>query len=66
MLRWLLTAAPRLEVRLEIPASMDGWRGSDGYRRLAATASDRKDMEDQWRELQRMGAELERVIIASG
>ena len=66
MLRWLLTAAPRLEVRLGIPASMDGWLGSDGYRRLAATESDRKEMDDQWRELQCMGAELERVTVVSG
>ena len=54
----LLTSAPQLEVRLLMPATLDRWltRGqSDGVGRAMS--------EQQWREFQRMGAVMERVII---
>jgi hypothetical protein len=59
----LLTAAPLLEVRLQSAASLEEWRGCWTPSVLAA---DRERIDDQWRELQRIGAEMERVTIASG
>jgi hypothetical protein len=57
----LLAAAPRLEVRLLLPATLDCWiqlRQSDD-------AEHRDVFEQQWWEMQRMGAELERVTIVN-
>jgi hypothetical protein len=62
LLRQLLTASQRLEVLLEAGASIDTWRDSFVYRQ--ASALQREQLDDQWRELQRMAAETERVTIA--
>jgi len=61
-LRRLLAAAPLLAVRLELAASIDEWRSSTSHRR--GSAADRQQIDEQWRQLQRMGADLERVTIA--
>ena len=55
----LLVAAPQLEVRLLMPATLERW--------LALGHSipvGRAVIEQQWRELQRMAAEMERVSVA--
>jgi hypothetical protein len=62
-LRQLLTAAPRLEVRLEMATSIGEWRGSLCYSHGLASALQRGQMDDQWSELQRAAAELERVTV---
>ena len=62
----LLTAAPLLEVRLQVAASLEEWRGCWTYQTPPVSAADREQIDEQWRELQHIGAELERVIIASG
>jgi hypothetical protein len=55
----LLTAAPQLEVRLLMAATLDRWLAIYS----SAGAECRTMLEQQWRELQRMATELERVII---
>jgi len=60
-LRQLLTAAPRLEVRLQMAATVEKWRKCFWY--SGTTVSQRKQMDDQWSELQRMGMEMERVTV---
>ena len=55
----LLTAAPHLEVELLMPATLDRWTAL----RPSAAAQDHAASEQQWRELQRMGAEMERVTV---
>jgi hypothetical protein len=62
-MRRLLAAAPRLKVRLHAP-SLDRWRmalwyfGNDD-------AAQTEQMDEQWHELQRMGADLERVTAVA-
>ena len=56
----LLTAAPQLEVRLLMAATLERWLAlgqSAGPNRVKFT--------EQWQELQRMGAEMDGVIIAN-
>jgi len=60
-LRRLLTAAPRLEVRLQMATSIDQWRALGAHRK--GSAPDHEQMDEQWREFQRMAAQLERVTI---
>jgi len=60
-LRQLLTAAPQLEVRLEVAATIEKWRKCFWY--SGTTVSQRKQMDDQWSELQLAAAEMERVTI---
>jgi hypothetical protein len=62
-LQSLLAAAPRLEVRLEMAVPIDEWRSSCWYEQ--SSASQREEVERQWRELQRVGADLERVTIVN-
>jgi len=57
----LLAAAPLLAVRLSMATSIDQWRDASQFR--SARTSDREGMMNQWHELQRMVAELERVVI---
>jgi hypothetical protein len=59
VLSTLLKAAPRLEVRLLMPVTLNRWLA------LAEpeTGGIRDMFEEQWRELRRIGAELERVTI---
>jgi len=61
VLRQLLDTAPRLEVQLEVTSNIETWRSANEYR--WASAASCEQMDEQWRELQRMGKELERVII---
>ena len=61
LLRQLLTASPRLEVRLEAGASIETWRHTCYDPNI--TALQREQLDEQWRELQRMGAEMERVTV---
>ena len=56
----LLTAAPLLEVRLLLPATIDLWLMWDYL-----IGEDRAVIEQQWRELQHMAVELERVTIVN-
>ena len=60
-----MTAAPLLEVRLV--ASIEEWRDSFWYQHgvllSAAPAACREKLDQQWRDLMRMGAEMERVTI---
>lgn len=62
-LRRLLAAAPRLEVWLAMAATIEQWRNRCLYQTHASTASQRDQMDEQWRNLQRMGAELPRVTV---
>jgi len=62
-LRQLLTAVPLLQVRLEMAVTIEGWRGSFCYSHGLASALQRGQMDDQWSELQRAAAELERVTV---
>ena len=66
VLRRLLTAASLLEVRLELAASIEEWRGSASYEEGEGDEAGpaEQQMDEQWDELQRMAAEMERVTIA--
>ena len=55
----LLASAPQLEVRLLLPTTFDRWLAL----RQPDSAEDHAASEQQWRELQRMGAELDRVSL---
>ena len=59
----LLTAAPLLAVRLEVAASTDEWYESGRYRMFFTSEADRQQIGEQWHELRRMGAEMERVTV---
>ena len=60
----LLAAAPQLQVRLLVAASVEEWRTSNThYKPSAMSAPEWERVGEQWRELQRMGAELERVTL---
>jgi hypothetical protein len=63
----LLTAAPRLEVLLEVAASIEEWCDYFWYQQDVffsdEPAAYREQLDEQWRELQRMGAEMERVTV---
>jgi len=54
----LLAAVPQIEVRLIMPAALDGWLALG-----QSIEAGRALIEQQWRELQSMGAELERVTV---
>jgi hypothetical protein len=57
----LLAAAPRLEVRLEVPTSIEEWRAGFWYRH---NPESHRQMDGQWRKLRRMAAEnMERVAV---
>jgi hypothetical protein len=57
----LLTAAPLLQVRLAAVASLEEWCEQFWYEE--SSASQREQIDQQWRDLMRMGAEMERVTI---
>lgn len=63
VVRRLLTAAPQLEVQLEVTSNIETWRSANEYRWASAASCEL--MDDQWRELQRMGAEMERVTVVA-
>jgi hypothetical protein len=60
VLRALLTAAPQLEVRLLVPATLERWLavGQSAGGGVAV-------FEQQWRELQSVAAELDRVTVVN-
>jgi hypothetical protein len=60
-LRQLLAAAPLLQVRLEVPASIETWRKA--FCCTHEQTSAQRELDEQWRELQRLGAEMERVTV---
>ena len=55
----LLTAAPLLLLRLQMAVSMAEWRTASVYSSVFVC----ERMDEQWREFQRMAAQLERVTI---
>ena len=61
LLRQLLAAAPLLQVRLEVPASIETWCKAFCYTHEQTSAQ--RELDEQWRELQRLGAEMERVTV---
>jgi hypothetical protein len=58
----LLTAAPQLEVRLLMPATFDRWLAL-GQSAIVPFTPTPAMMKQQWRELQRMAAEMDRVTV---
>ena len=55
----LLAAAPQLEVRLLMPATLGGWLSLHAF----ASVKHHAVFAHRWRELKRMGAEMERVTV---
>jgi hypothetical protein len=62
-LQQLLAAAPLLAVRLAVATSIDKWRNSFCYSHGQASDLQREQLDEQWRELQRMAAEMGRVSV---
>jgi hypothetical protein len=59
----LLTAAPLLRVRLAVVATQASWCNLSKFWYRYADESQRERVKEQWRELQRLGAEMARVTI---
>jgi len=62
-LRQLLAAAAQLQVHLPAAVILEHWRSSRRYRRLATSAEERERMDQLFREIQQMAAEVEGVTL---
>lgn len=64
-LLYLLAALPQLHVRLVLPRTLGEWRMSGWYRLNWRAADGSGRVDDQWRQLWRLGEGMDRVIVVA-